>query len=64
MRALSVAALAVFALAAGLAQAAEAHNTLTARERAQGWRLLFNGRNLDGWRSYRGGAPTPFLSAT
>src|SRR5262249_5175236 len=34
-------------------------NTLTAQERAQGWRLLFNGRDLTGWKSYRGGAPTP-----
>lgn len=33
-------------------------NQLTTRERAQGWRLLFNGRNLDGWRSYGGGRPS------
>lgn len=32
-------------------------NTLTARERAQGWRLLFDGRDLSGWRSFDGGAP-------
>ncbi len=27
-------------------------NTLSAHEKQQGWRLLFNGRNLDGWHSY------------
>lgn len=30
-----------------------AHNTLTADERAQGWRLLFDGESLDGWRGFR-----------
>jgi hypothetical protein len=34
-----------------------APNTLTARERAEGWQLLFNGRDLTGWRAYTGGAP-------
>jgi hypothetical protein len=29
-------------------------NQLTAEERAAGWRLLFDGRSLDGWRVYRG----------
>ena len=28
------------------------HNTLTDAERAAGWRLLFDGRTLDGWRGY------------
>jgi hypothetical protein len=28
-------------------------NTLTADERAQGWRLLFDGRSLTGWRGFR-----------
>lgn len=28
-------------------------NTLTAEEESQGWKLLFNGRNLDGWRTFR-----------
>lgn len=32
-------------------------NVLTARERAQGWRLLFNGRDLSGWRSFDGSPP-------
>ena len=37
---------------AGCVQAQEAMNTLTATERAAGWRLLFDGRSLDGWRGY------------
>lgn len=28
-------------------------NTLTAAERAQGWRLLFDGQTLTGWRGFR-----------
>ncbi|MDX1384668.1 MAG: DUF1080 domain-containing protein [Thermoanaerobaculia bacterium] len=28
-------------------------NTLTEAERAAGWRLLFDGESLDGWRGYR-----------
>jgi hypothetical protein len=31
---------------------------LTARERAEGWQLLFNGRDLSGWRSFDGSAPS------
>jgi hypothetical protein len=33
-------------------------NQLTAHERAQGWQLLFDGHDLDGWRSYGGGDPS------
>lgn len=36
-----------------------APNALTARERAEGWQLLFNGRDLAGWRSFDGTAPSP-----
>lgn len=33
-------------------------NTLTEAERAAGWRLLFDGETLDGWRPFKGeGAP-------
>ena len=33
------------------ARAADApHNTLTDAEKAAGWKLLFNGTSLDGWR--------------
>jgi len=31
-------------------------NQLTAQESAAGWKLLFNGRDATGWRSYRGQA--------
>jgi hypothetical protein len=30
-----------------------AANTLSAAEQAAGWRLLFDGRSLEGWRGYR-----------
>ena len=38
--------------------AAQEHNTLTDAEREAGWRLLFDGRSLDGWRRYDGGPMT------
>ena len=28
-------------------------NTLTADEKAAGWKLLFDGKSLAGWRSYK-----------
>lgn len=34
------------------ADAAVESNTLTAAEREQGWKLLFDGRTLEGWRRY------------
>src|SRR5687768_15760275 len=40
------------AVAASSAFAAEP-NTLTAAEKAAGWKLLFNGRSLEGWRGYK-----------
>lgn len=62
MRRLASAGLCLLALATTPAladQQGAAPNMLTARERAEGWQLLFNGQDLAGWRSYRGGAPTP-----
>lgn len=31
-------------------------NTLTETEKAEGWQLLFNGKNLDGWKTFQGKA--------
>ena len=46
-------------LVAAQAPSAPAANTLTAAERAAGWRLLFDGRSLDGWRGYKSDAAPP-----
>lgn len=62
MRRLSIAGLCLLALVTTPAlagQKATAPNTLTASERAQGWQLLFNGRDLSNWRSFGGGAASP-----
>lgn len=32
-------------------------NTLTAAQKQEGWKLLFNGHNLDGWHSYNESQP-------
>src|SRR5258705_9614433 len=47
-----IAALLVAVWAAGASAQSTAHeaNRLTAAERAAGWRLLFDGATLDGWR--------------
>ena len=39
-----------------LAEANQQANTLNDAERRAGWRLLFNGTSLDGWRQYQGDA--------
>lgn len=33
--------------------AARAQNELTEAQKAEGWKLLFNGKNMDGWRTYK-----------
>jgi hypothetical protein len=47
-------------LTAALCATGEAPNTLTRKEKAQGWRLLWDGKTTAGWRSERGG---PFPAA-
>ena len=56
MKKLSV-ILAIAALA-GLAACTPRPNSLTPKEKAQGWKLLFDGKTLDGWRDYNGTAIT------
>ena len=34
-------------------------NTLSNKEQKQGWKLLFNGKNLDGWTSVGKDTPPP-----
>jgi hypothetical protein len=36
---------------------AQTPNTLTAKEKSEGWMLLFNGKDLSGWHSYLQEAP-------
>jgi len=43
----------LLALAGLSAAAANNPNTLTEKEKAEGWRLLFNGTTLEGWRGYK-----------
>ncbi len=47
---------AALSLAASTAALAQAVNTLTAAEKKQGWVLLFNGKDFDGWRQCNGTA--------
>lgn len=46
-------------LAAACHAPAAAPNSLSAAERADGWRLLFDGRTTAGWRTYKEREPLP-----
>lgn len=48
----AIAALVFLAVATGLSQSVETPNTITAAERAGGWRLLFDGRTAAGWHPF------------
>jgi hypothetical protein len=57
-------ALTLVALAAVNFARAAAPNTLTSEEKATGWKLLFDGRTLSGWRSYSSEKPPAGWAAT
>ena len=55
-RVIVIAAAAALSLGASTAARAQSVNTLTDAEKKQGWVLLFNGKDFDGWRQCNGTA--------
>ena len=49
-----ITAVLAFVMAAGATAQAPSVNTLTAAEKKQGWVLLFNGKDFEGWRQCNG----------
>ena len=48
---------AALALASNARAAEQPHNTLTEAEQAAGWRLLFDGKSVEGWRPFKKTGP-------
>ncbi len=53
-RVIDVATVAALSLGLGTAAWAQPANTLSAAEKQQGWMLLFNGKDFEGWRQCNG----------
>src|SRR6201996_3105700 len=49
--------LGMVSVASGVASAQGAPNKLTPKESASGWKLLFDGKTLDGWQPYSTSKP-------
>jgi Domain of Unknown Function (DUF1080) len=47
----------LLSVVAAVAGAQERPNTLTPKETSQGWKLLFDGKSLDGWQPYATSTP-------
>src|SRR5215510_12345936 len=54
---LCAAALAIGVIVGGIGVDAQHPNTLTAAEKNDGWRLLFDGKDLAGWRGFKTDQP-------
>jgi hypothetical protein len=63
IRVLALVVCLVSASASSIMTAQPAANTLTAEEKAGGWRLLFDGQTLKGWRAFKAETPPAGWSA-